>query len=359
MKIIIHGYNSDMFLTPLIQMKTEYLQRGSFNLFYVDWSLLAPGPCYPSAVHNTKYVGRCIAQLVERILDAGTSNIHLIGFSLGAHVTNFVANSLEHFKIPRITGLDPAMPLFITANANDKLDKSDAEFVDVIHTNALVQGKIEQCGHVDFYMNGGVMQPGCFSGGESINCLFYSFEFILNYNFFTDPFACSHHRAPDYFSESIRSFKGFWGYECASYINYLFGLCPPSSFLVLAGEDCRPDTKQGTYFITTNHESPFAYGRWTDLSPNSKGVLKLNKPFSRRDPLHTQFDQWGKLEGSFNNIVYFPTPYSQDPNGKEWPYLDKSSKNVLEDSNFISKQFLSSNFSSNSDNFTLPVFNTN
>lgn len=47
------------------------------------------------------------------------------------------------------------MPLFVTADADNKLDSSDAEFVDVFHTNALVQGKIEQCGHVDFYMNGG------------------------------------------------------------------------------------------------------------------------------------------------------------------------------------------------------------
>lgn len=44
-KIIIHGYNSDMELTPLIDMKQEYLQRGNYNLFYVDWSILGPGPC--------------------------------------------------------------------------------------------------------------------------------------------------------------------------------------------------------------------------------------------------------------------------------------------------------------------------
>lgn len=59
------------------------------------------------------------------------------------------------------------MPLFITADADNKLDKSDAEFVDVFHTNALVQGKIEQCGHVDFYLNGGVYQPGCISAGST------------------------------------------------------------------------------------------------------------------------------------------------------------------------------------------------
>lgn len=185
-KVVIHGYNSDMFLHPLIEMKTgefpfqqqlneiltpppflEYLQRGNYNLFYVDWSILAPGPCYPSAVHNTRHVGKCIGQLIDRIIDGGTSNIHVIGFSLGAQVTNYVANAVRPFKLPRITGLDPAMPLFITADAENKLDPSDADFVDVIHTNALVQGKIERCGHVDFYMNGGIIQPGCWKNGES------------------------------------------------------------------------------------------------------------------------------------------------------------------------------------------------
>lgn len=66
-----------------------------------------------------------------------------------------------------IAGLDPALPLFITASDEDKLDKSDAMFVDVIHSNALIQGKIEQCGHADFYMNGGVLQPGCFQSDSS------------------------------------------------------------------------------------------------------------------------------------------------------------------------------------------------
>jgi len=39
------GYNSDMMLAPLIDAKNEYLQRGDYNLFFVDWSTLAPGPC--------------------------------------------------------------------------------------------------------------------------------------------------------------------------------------------------------------------------------------------------------------------------------------------------------------------------
>lgn len=138
-KIIIHGYNSDMFLTPLIEMKdgewwapferrimpgwwfrlfSEYLQRGEYNLFYVDWSILAPAPCYPSAAHNTRHAGQCIAQLIERIRDTGTQNIHLIGFSLGAHVTNYAANNLKDFILPRISGDDVIYLQIVNGNFN-------------------------------------------------------------------------------------------------------------------------------------------------------------------------------------------------------------------------------------------------
>lgn len=58
-------------------------------------------------------------------------------------------------------GLDPALPFFTTADRHSKLDKTDAKFVDVIHTNAGVFGKIEPSGHVDFYINGGQTQPAC------------------------------------------------------------------------------------------------------------------------------------------------------------------------------------------------------
>lgn len=83
---------------------------------------------------------------------------------------NYIARNLSSFMLPRITGLDPAMPLFITSGKADKLDPSDASYVDVIHTNALVQGKMERCGHADFYMNGGIMQPGC--NGQKISMSF-------------------------------------------------------------------------------------------------------------------------------------------------------------------------------------------
>ncbi|XP_068140940.1 phospholipase A1 member A [Drosophila tropicalis] len=289
-KIIIHGYNSDMFLHPLQQMRDEYLAKSDYNIIYVDWSILSPGPCYISAVHNTRHAGTCTAQLVERLVETGNTDIHIIGFSLGAQLPNYIARNLNNYTLPRITGLDPAMPLFITAGINDKLDPSDANYVDVIHTNAMVQGKLERCGHADFYMNGGIMQPGC--NGQKINS-----------------FACSHQRAPAYFLESIRSSKGFWGWACSGYISYLLGMCPPTNFLLEAGDNIRPSTR-GMFMIDTNDTSPFALGKWTDLPTlgakwQTQQQLKRPHHYQNVDPLMQHIDQFGKLASNFNNLDTF------------------------------------------------------
>lgn len=189
--------------------------------------------------------------------------------------------------------------MFISAAPADKLDATDAQFVDVIHSNAFVQGQIERCGTVDFYMNGGIAQPGCFAYGSSM----FLFILVLNkmaasstklyFHLNTDPFACSHHRAADYYTESIQSERGFWGWPCNSYYSYLLGMCPRTNELHLAGEDCR-DTTRGMFLITTNSEAPFASGQWTLQSPPSS-----NK---RRDPFLEIIDSYGKLESAFNYV---------------------------------------------------------
>lgn len=175
------------------------------------------------------------------------------------------------------------MPLFVTADADNKLDASDAEFVDVIHTNALVQGKIEKCGHVDFYLNGGVYQPGC----EAAHV-----------------FQCSHHRAPVYYAESIRSAVGFWGWQCQSYIYYLFGICKPTFDLqAIAGEDCR-SSSEGMYFMNTNAAAPFAVGRITsNTRQKSFGGISFD-PVRNVDPFLKEIDTFGKIDGNFNNLPY-------------------------------------------------------
>lgn len=136
--------------------------------------------------------------------------------------------------------------------------------------------------------------------------------------FFADPFACSHHRSADYFTESIKSERGFWGWPCGSYYLYLLGRCPRSNELHLAGEDCRTTTN-GMFLITTNQETPFATGQWT-IQPSTNDPL-----YSRRDPFLERIDEYGKLDSSFNyidsyqklQIATLPTPI---PTSNTHPY---------------------------------------
>lgn len=62
------------------------------------------------------------------------------------------------------SGLDPARPYFEypPQENSGKLDLTDAEYVDVIHTCAGLLGFQEPIGTADFYPNNGIApQPGC------------------------------------------------------------------------------------------------------------------------------------------------------------------------------------------------------
>jgi len=68
----------------------------------------------------------------------------------------------------------PGFELF--AGPESRLDPTDAEFVDVIHTCGGTLGYKGALGHADFYPNGGsAIQPGCNGALE-----------IFRKNFFTD-----------------------------------------------------------------------------------------------------------------------------------------------------------------------------
>ena len=88
------------------------------------------------------------------------ASIHIIGHSLGAHIAGNIGKHLNG-TLARITGLDPALPLF-THRSKDALQTSDAQFVDVIHTDFPVFGDLTPRGSVDFYPNfGQTPQKGC------------------------------------------------------------------------------------------------------------------------------------------------------------------------------------------------------
>uniref|UniRef100_H0ZL93 Lipase domain-containing protein n=1 Tax=Taeniopygia guttata TaxID=59729 RepID=H0ZL93_TAEGU len=137
------------------------------NCILTDWRDGSSG-LYTDAVNNVRIVGAELEYLVnflEKEYGYSPANIHFIGHSLGAHVAGEAGRRKP--GIGRITGLDPAGPLFQYTPTMVRLDPSDAKFVDIIHTHAghlffdFAPGMLQTCGHLDFYPNGGKRMPGC------------------------------------------------------------------------------------------------------------------------------------------------------------------------------------------------------
>lgn len=84
-----------------------YLQEDA-NIVLVDWQKGAAGPSYISAAANTQLVGRQLALLLMDMMSMGLdpSHVHIIGFSLGAHIAGYAGRSIQKKKqkVGRITG---------------------------------------------------------------------------------------------------------------------------------------------------------------------------------------------------------------------------------------------------------------
>lgn len=133
----------------------------------VNWESIASSSLYFKVAKQTRQVGQYTAELIDYLhhnRGASMNSIHLIGHSLGAHVAGFAGSyTSSTVQVSRITGLDPALPGFeLSAGPEIRLDPTDGQFVDVIHTCGGTLGYFEPLGHIDFYPNGGTaFQPGC------------------------------------------------------------------------------------------------------------------------------------------------------------------------------------------------------
>lgn len=201
------------------------------TVIVVDWRGGSQPP-YGQAVANIRLIGAMTAHLIHNVYEIlklpHIDNFHFIGHSLGAHLGGYCGHELQknfNLKLGRITGLDPAAPYFSKTVTLVRLDRSDAKYVDIIHSNAMPLyfsgfGISEAIGHVDFFPNGGSTQPGCKKADSG-------YQAITNemYQQIAKSVGCNHERSYEYFIESIAPSCPFMGVQCESYEALEAGNC--------------------------------------------------------------------------------------------------------------------------------------
>ncbi|XP_027437928.1 lipase member H isoform X4 [Zalophus californianus] len=134
---IVHGFrptgSAPVWMEDLVQ---GLLYVEDMNVVVVDWNRGATTVIYNHASSKTKKVAIVLKGFIDQMLVQGASldDIYMIGVSLGAHIAGFVGK-MYNGQLGRITGLDPAGPLFNGRPPEDRLDPGDAQFVDVIHSD--------------------------------------------------------------------------------------------------------------------------------------------------------------------------------------------------------------------------------
>jgi len=238
--ILVHGFssNNDKFSGKFVTAYFGNSRLQNKNIIGIDWRHYASFINYIGAAQHAvllgDYVGQVFGDLLVKQLGVSPVNIHAIGHSLGAHFIGHMGRQIALVgkgKMGRATGLDPAKPWFDVTDESNRIQISDAKFVDIIHTNSgdLWDGCLSfttNLGHIDFYPNGGQHQPGCVPACTPATCPIKNLVDLLRKG-------CSHRRSEYYYIESIGAVNNyntdFESHFCDDYEDFADGVCKSSS----------------------------------------------------------------------------------------------------------------------------------
>lgn len=268
-RIIIHGYTNNGDTAWLNEMSDAHLGQEDINSIRVGWVGGSLQLNYFQSATDTQIVGAETGLLIKNIIDSlggDPKKFHCVGHSLGAHSCSYAGTYLQnrgYKSIARITGLDPAGPYFQSTPNEVRLEKSDADYVDAMHTDAeklinLGYGINQQSGHIDFWPNDGVEQPGC---DQNVLSTIWDPDGIVEGA--TNFVACNHMRSVAFYIESVSSSCPFYGYPCGSYSDYLSGQCTSCDRKGCVSMGYRADDGSNVhawtsdFYLSTNWEDPY------------------------------------------------------------------------------------------------------
>jgi len=274
---IIHGFNANSNAKWVQQLRDEFFLRhstsGLINVFTVDWPTSILNVNADEGINLNSYKNDVEVTLPQSVLDLkeltlnlielkylqsneSTLFLHCIGHSLGAHFCGLFGKQLSssmQIKPRRITGLDPAGPLFDRKERTKRLDRGDALFVDIIHTNNFGFGLAKSVGDVDFYPNGGSEQPGC--GRSASSSILINLASLLASDLMNN--LCNHNRAYELFTSSLNKCK-FNAYECYDYSCFLNGNSDYKNSNLM-GLDAITKEEPYNYYLETRAAYPFCF----------------------------------------------------------------------------------------------------
>ena len=238
-RFLIHGWINERNATVNVRGTEAYLRRGNFNVIVVDWGAGAQTINYITARNRVNNVGPFVATFIDFMNLNGFINfniLNLVGHSLGGHVAGIAAKRLTRGVAEAVFALDPSAQLFNLHQPNTRVASTDADYVEVIHTNGGSFGFLEPLGQADFFPNWGSTQTGC---GNDVAGF------------------CAHERVVDLFSESINTV--FTAQRCQSFTQIQNFQCTGTGSARMGGDNGR--TKNvGIFFMETNSVSPFSRG---------------------------------------------------------------------------------------------------
>uniref|UniRef100_A0A182Y8X3 Lipase domain-containing protein n=1 Tax=Anopheles stephensi TaxID=30069 RepID=A0A182Y8X3_ANOST len=242
-RVIVHGFCNCQHSDFCQSIKDALLYANDLNIISIDWSDTAGLLDYILLRLRLDQVAASLANFVDFLhntTDLDMSQVHLIGHSLGAHLAGLSGKRVTTGRVGAIVGLDPAGPLFSSRDSTTRLDSTDAQYVEVIHTNGGTLGMYDPIGTADFYPNGGKSQPGCL-------------PWIFG-------MSCSHGRAWELYAESVYTPVGFKAVPCDSIQQIEGSVCRIDLPKVDMGGEPVNVTKSGLYVLSTNNSFPYARG---------------------------------------------------------------------------------------------------